>query len=153
MHQSNPSLENGAKFNIKRRELLKFLGALGGAAIWHGMSAGPVGRAFASTAAVVTGAGRQISPFKPLPGLGDDDLVLAAGASADILLKYGDPINERGDWFGFANDFIAFLPLVGGRVITGPSQRAPVIGFTRSRIMRRLPARATASSAAPTVAE
>lgn len=123
MHQSNPSLENDAKFNIKRRELLKFLGALGGAAIWHGMSAGPVGRAFASTAAVITGAGRQISPFKPLPGLGDDDLVLAAGASADILLKYGDPINERGDWFGFANDFIAFLPLVGGRVITGLRSR------------------------------
>jgi len=121
---------NQSSFDPNRRELLKFLGVLGTAALWHGASAGPFGRALAGGAAkgssragsIPDWDGRQISPFQALPGMVDDDLVLAAGSRAEVLLKYGDPINDRGDWFGFANDFIAFLPLSadsgGIRIVT-----------------------------------
>lgn len=50
-------------------------------------------------------------PFKPvLPSL-KDDLLIAEGFDYDILIAYGDQINQKGDTFGFNNDYTASIPI------------------------------------------
>ncbi len=53
-------------------------------------------------------------PFDPILPTEQDDLVLAAGFSYDVLIKWGDPINDS-EKFGFNNDFIQYLPVEGTR--------------------------------------
>lgn len=40
----------------------------------------------------------------------DDSLVLSRGLHSNVLIKWKTPINPKGDFFGYNNDFIAFLP-------------------------------------------
>ena len=53
----------------------------------------------------------EISGIKPS---NKDLLKLAKGLNYDLLLKWGDSISER-DYFGFNNDFTAFIPLNGNK--------------------------------------
>ncbi|MBY0414895.1 MAG: DUF839 domain-containing protein [Bdellovibrionales bacterium] len=41
----------------------------------------------------------------------EDTLKLANGFTSKVLIRWDDPINNKGDKFGFNNDFIAFVPL------------------------------------------
>lgn len=50
-------------------------------------------------------------PFVPLPSNRIDDLTLAKGFKYDVVLSWGDELNEAGERFGFNNDYTAFLPL------------------------------------------
>ena len=55
--------------------------------------------------------------LQSLPPLGDDAVITAPGIDSEILIRYGDIINDAGEAFGFNNDFIAFFPLVRGRLV------------------------------------
>lgn len=50
-------------------------------------------------------------PFAPLAPTGDDALKLAAGFTYDIILRWRQPLNGKGEKFGYNNDYIAYLPL------------------------------------------
>lgn len=43
----------------------------------------------------------------------EDKLVLANGLRYNLISKWGDPINNKGETFGFNNDFNCFLPIDG----------------------------------------
>ena len=49
--------------------------------------------------------------FRPLTAGSKDDLTLADGFSADVIVRWNDIINDRGDRFGSHNDYIAFFRL------------------------------------------
>lgn len=59
---------------------------------------------------------RAVNPqFKPIAPSVKDELVLAKGFHADLLLSYGDSLGVQGphgeEFFGFDNDFIAYFPI------------------------------------------
>ncbi len=90
--------------SYSRRDFLRFMGAQ-------------------STAATLVCAGLASCRTKPpqtneaaipkrvpsRPGAGDE-LVLSEGLSYKVLIRWGETINERGETFGFNNDFIAWIP-------------------------------------------
>lgn len=85
-----------------RREFLEFLGI--------------TGATLASQAILLACASRphrtaQLGPFQPLPPSGADDLLLSPGLAYQIVAKWGDVINSKGEEFGTHNDFLAFFPL------------------------------------------
>ncbi|WP_257348572.1 PhoX family protein [Pseudalkalibacillus decolorationis] len=49
--------------------------------------------------------------FKPIEPTSKDDLVLPKGYQYNVIAAYGDPINHRGDSFGFNNDFTLYFPI------------------------------------------
>jgi hypothetical protein len=49
-------------------------------------------------------------PLKPISPSLADDVICAEGLKSEILIKWGDPINSRGERFGFNNDYTAFIP-------------------------------------------
>lgn len=62
--------------------------------------------------------------LQSLPPMGDDAVITAPGIDSEILIRYGDIINDAGEAFGFNNDFIAFFPLVRGRLVPQNSTEA-----------------------------
>jgi len=62
--------------------------------------------------------------LQSLPPMGDDAVIAAPGIDSEILIRYGDIINDAGEAFGFNNDFIAFFPLVRGRLVPQNSTQA-----------------------------
>jgi len=96
--------------NFNRRQFLQFLGASAFGAAFAGSGGG------SALGMALLGAGKKRS-FEPLPAMADDAVVTVAGVDVDILIGYGDIINDAGEKFGFNNDFIAFFPLVRGRVV------------------------------------
>lgn len=111
-----PTTHQSSAMEFNRREFLSFLSMSAAAALaWKAFPSVLTGTAWASD--VPGFAGFQVAPFTALPPLSNDDFVVADGARARILLRYGDVINEGGDRFGFNNDFIAFLPLSRGRLV------------------------------------
>ena len=48
-------------------------------------------------------------PFTPISPSLDDELILADGFDFEVLIKWGDKINQS-DYFGFNNDFTMFIP-------------------------------------------
>lgn len=50
-------------------------------------------------------------PFEPIEPSFSDDLILARGFKYNVLAKWDDPLNARGDRFGTHCDFTAFIPL------------------------------------------
>ena len=86
-----------------RREFLRFMGTAAGAT------------AAALPVVSCSGPGRDyvtagISPVAPGT---DDEVVLADGLGYDVLVAWADPINGRGERFGFNNDYTAFFPIGG----------------------------------------
>lgn len=53
--------------------------------------------------------------FKPLDPTDKDDLVLPRGYKYDVVAAYGDVINQKGDTFGFNNDFTLYFPIDGDK--------------------------------------
>jgi secreted PhoX family phosphatase len=82
-----------------RREFLLFMG---------------YGMASAAALSQLSGCATQPSgeplPFTPLKFSTKDDLVLADGFRYDIFLRWRQPLNTRGEKFGFNNDFLAYVP-------------------------------------------
>ena len=80
-----------------RRELLEFMGKAGCA---FAVSDALLGRrVFADDVSV------------SLPAAQEDDLVLIPGLRYRKLLTWGDKINDKGERFGFNNDYTAVIPL------------------------------------------
>src|SRR4051812_42587955 len=91
---------------ISRRRFLEFMGhsALAASAL-QSLSActtGPLNAAAAAAAHL---------PFRPLGPSRKDALSLADGFHSDVVISWGDPLNLKGERFGFNNDYLAFLPL------------------------------------------
>lgn len=53
--------------------------------------------------------------FKPIDPTDKDDLVLPRGYKYDVVAAYGDVINQKGDTFGFNNDFTLYFPIDGDK--------------------------------------
>lgn len=106
--------------NLTRRQFLRFLGSLGAGAAGTVMG---VGRGDDALAMAWLAGGKK-GAFDPLPAMADDSLVTVPGINTDILVRYGDVINEAGERFGFNNDFIAFFPLIRGKVFPANSVEA-----------------------------
>ena len=81
-----------------RREFLKFMG--------RSMAVAGLARPALSAAAGAT-------PFRPVAPGTDDEVVLAEGLEYEILVSWGEPINSKGERFGFNNDYTAFFPIDG----------------------------------------
>jgi uncharacterized protein len=52
-------------------------------------------------------------PFQSMGPVMKDDLVLVPGLQYEILLKWDDVLNSKGERFGFNNDFLQFFPIEG----------------------------------------
>lgn len=113
--------------NMNRRKFLSYLGT--GAAALAAASAG-LGSLNAGTVAAATATADHLFGhdkvkktkkaegfFKPISHTTKDELVLPEGFKYDVVAAYGDKINEKGDTFGFNNDFTLYFP------INGSSQR------------------------------
>ena len=48
--------------------------------------------------------------LQPLAASSKDELLLTEGLSADVLIKWGEPITDQ-EYFGTNNDFTCFIPL------------------------------------------
>jgi len=46
----------------------------------------------------------------PPHSVAQDKLLLAPGLSSHVIIRWGNPLNTKGDLFGTQNDYIAFLP-------------------------------------------
>lgn len=93
---------------MNRRHFLEFLGST--AALGLGLSAVPAWEYVHG----VTGTRR----FRALAPSSLDQFVAAPGIDWQIVAKWGDTLNSRGDHFGFNNDFTALTPL-GGSALEG----------------------------------
>ena len=98
--------------SMSRRDFLAFLGATSAAAA--AILARPT----------VLSAMTKARGYEPLPPMADDAIIAARGIQPKILIRYGDTINDLGEAFGFNNDFIAFFPLVLGRLVPQNSPEA-----------------------------
>ncbi len=86
---------------INRRQLLEFLGASAGLSLMGG------GLVSCSTLeSWVSG-----KAFTPLAPTNTDSLALAEGFKSQVLIGWGDPLNSKGELFGFNNDYIQWAPL------------------------------------------
>lgn len=96
-----------------RREFLEFLGQSAAAASLA--SAIPFlsacSSAAKSTGSTAGSATAGTLPFIPLAPSTEDKLLLPEGFHYDVVLKWGDRLNEKGDLFGTHNDYLCFLPL------------------------------------------
>jgi secreted PhoX family phosphatase len=93
---------------LSRRTLIKAT-----AAALFGASAAPlVGRrAFALAPSVAARLSLlRMDRFTPIKPSHDDDVILPPEFAYRTLIRWGDPISDRGDRFGFNCDFSAFLP-------------------------------------------
>jgi secreted PhoX family phosphatase len=100
-----------AEFN--RREFLEFIGCatalVGASAFLDGCVSGGAKKA------VATGP----LPFTPLKPTGADTLSLAEGFSYEVMLKWRDPLNQKGALFGYNNDYLAYFPLDPAQPLEG----------------------------------
>ena len=87
------------KSNWSRREFLRFMGRSAAA----GVTLPAVSCAERGGVAGMAG----IAPSR------EDEVVLADGLEYELLVSWGDPINGKGDRFGFNNDYTAFFPIDG----------------------------------------
>lgn len=87
--------------NLKRREFLQFMGVTGLAATALTLPAWLTG--------CTTMQSSNNFPFRSLDSISKDDLTLTHGFTSNLLMKFGDQINLKGETFGYDNDFIAFL--------------------------------------------
>jgi len=85
--------------DLSRRDFVQFMG--------RGLAL----TAMASVAGCISGTKQRPPPFVPLNPSSDDQLKLAAGFNYELLLRWRQPLNARGQKFGFNNDYLAFLPL------------------------------------------
>ena len=87
-----------------RRQFLKF------------MTGGPTSLVFRPWifSGLFFGVGCKTSPthrtFKGIAPSTKDQLLLAPSLKYNIIRRWGDPINQQGEVFGFNNDFTCFLP-------------------------------------------
>lgn len=84
---------------MKRRSFIKFLG--------KGVVVSPVASSLLS--ACTSGGEYLTSPLNGMRSTARDEVILAEGLTYDMLIKYGEPFGE-GLFFGYNNDYIAFLP-------------------------------------------
>ena len=72
-----------------------------------------MGAASIAVPVVSCSGSNRASAFAGVPPGTDDEVVLAGGLEYELLVSWGDPINGRGDRFGFNNDYTAFFPIDG----------------------------------------
>ncbi len=87
--------------DLNRREFLKFMGC-SAATVWA--------VSCVSKSPLVIEAPKPALPFAPIGPNREDILKLADGFRYDIVLRWRQKLNARGDLFGFNNDYVAYLP-------------------------------------------
>lgn len=114
---SNPSrqphLQQIISARFTRRQLLQAMLAGG---VVGAIGTGTFGLSTSSALALgnlaESSAGGYGFPFTPLPAMNHQSMQLAKGYQSQVVVKYGDKIGE-GLYFGFNNDFLAYMPLNG----------------------------------------
>jgi len=102
---------------MNRRTFLQYLGT--GAAALAAASAGLGsldGKANAATSAdhMFGFKTNKVSGyFEPIKPSTKDELLLPKGFKYDVVAAFGDKINEKGDTFGYNNDFTVYFPIDG----------------------------------------
>lgn len=115
------STKNQFHFIKGRRDFLQNMGRVGLALSPTLLIPGCLRRDHQSTQGALPENGLVPSPsdiyksdFYRIPSIAPslkDDLVLAEGVVANIVITEGAPINQRGDLFGTNNDYIAMIPV------------------------------------------
>ncbi|MBT2687458.1 DUF839 domain-containing protein [Bacillus sp. ISL-47] len=106
---------------LNRRKFLTYVGtgvgALTVASAGLGTMVPKVEAKGAEAASHLFGFQKKISGlnFKPIDPTDKDDLVLPRGYKYDVVAAYGDVINQKGDTFGFNNDFTLYFPIDGDK--------------------------------------
>ncbi|MBM7649619.1 secreted PhoX family phosphatase [Bacillus ectoiniformans] len=106
---------------LNRRKFLTYVGtgvtALTVASSGLGMLAPKAEAKGAKAASHLFGFNKKVSGlnFKPIEPTDKDDLVLPKGYKYDVIASYGDIINQKGDTFGYNNDFTMFFPIQGSK--------------------------------------
>lgn len=83
---------------MKRRQFIEFLGT--------GILVSGITTKVLNSKSILSDTSNKITGIKHSQ---IDNLILAEGLEYEILIKYGDKINSS-DFFGYNNDYIAFLP-------------------------------------------
>lgn len=98
---------------MNRREFLEFLGSSSVSLALTSNLAGCVSPRHTNLEA------HELSqpPFPPLSPSSRDDLQLADGFHSHVVIRWDDPLNNKGLKFGFNNDFLAFFPLTQGEAL------------------------------------
>lgn len=115
-----------AKSSVTRRDFIRFLGyctagfplgklgvGLTGAAFLPGCTTTSKGTSEAKAAAKEVSTEGAKLPFQQLGPVSEDKLSLVEGMEYQVLAKWNDVINSRGQKFGINNDFNAFIPHEG----------------------------------------
>ena len=104
---------------LSRRKFLTYVGtgvtALTVASTGLGAFAPRVEAKGVNAASHLFGFNKKVSgmKFTPISPTNQDDLVLPKGFTYHVVAAYGDVINQKGDTFGFNNDFTMYFPIDG----------------------------------------
>ncbi|WP_338753217.1 PhoX family protein [Bacillus sp. FJAT-52991] len=104
---------------LNRRKFLTYVGtgvtALTVASTGLGVFAPKVQAEGTNAASHLFGIKKKVSglSFTPIKPTDKDELVLPRGYKYDVVAAYGDVINQKGDTFGYNNDFTMFFPING----------------------------------------
>jgi hypothetical protein len=113
---------------LSRRELIRATAAVAlGTASRGSLPAflGRLDRTFGEAGILPLERGR----FTPIRPSRTDDLVVPHEFAYRVLIRWKDPVNDVGDWFGFNCDFTTFLPLSrGGRPPAGRGEDNRFLG-------------------------
>lgn len=93
-----------------RRDFLKFMGVASAMGATSSLT-GLLGCSLSPKSALA--ANPELTPdlLRSLPLSYADELRLLPGLDFHLVAKWGDPLNSKGDQFGFNNDFTAIFPL------------------------------------------
>ncbi len=101
-----------------RREFLEFLGvnvaALAGSCSPTALGSGLAILSSACASNHPTYGISDLHDLTPLPPARIDDFVLSPGLRSHVVISWNDPLNRRGDRFGYNNDFLATVPVSAG---------------------------------------
>ncbi len=97
---------------MKRREFLEFMGrTTTAAATWASLPSSWIAHEVLAAPkpakSRATGLSSRLTPLAPSSR---DELTLSAELRWEKLIEWNEPLNRRGDRFGYNNDFIAFIP-------------------------------------------
>ncbi len=96
---------------FNRREFLKFMGCSATAVL--------ASSCVSRTPLLPPAPVRPALPFLPLTPNREDILKLADGFRYDVVLKWRQILNAKGERFGFNNDYIAYLPFTANNPLEG----------------------------------
>lgn len=95
--------------DLNRRQFLQFMGC----------SAATLWATSCVSKAVQMAPPQPALPFQPILPSTEDALKLADGFYSEIVLRWGQKLNRKGERFGFNNDYLAYIPFSSENPLEG----------------------------------